>query len=365
MSSATEATWPDGPHVDEHEVLFVLADRNRRLSSVRLEQELGLSELAFTRARTRWSLSIPRPPVDRMEYLFEVEDANGRRATITDPVNPLRAPGAFGEKSVLTFPGYTEPSWLSEPGIEMSDEEFVVPAPLLDGEITATVWSPAGLRPSVPAPLVVVHDGPEFAALGGLVHYVAAMTAAGAVPPTRVALLAPGERNEWYAANPDYARSLVDAVLPALPAANARIGLGVSLGALAMLHAHRMHPAAFDGLMLQSGSFFTPDLDGQESGFSGFAAVTGFVASVLDRRERPRSGAHGRHLRRRRGESREQRAHRGQARRTRLRRRDAHGARCAQLHRLARCAPSAARRPDRDTGGSSCVVSRSRSTAGR
>jgi hypothetical protein len=37
----------------------------------------------------------------------------------------------------------------------------------------------------------------------------------------------------------------------------------------------------FDALLLQSGSFFTPVLDPQESGFSGFAAVTGFVADVL------------------------------------------------------------------------------------
>jgi enterochelin esterase family protein len=47
-----------------------------------------------------------------------------------------------------------------------------------------------------------------------------------------------------------------------------------------MLHAHRAAPGCFDGLLLQSGSFFTPALDPQESGFSGFAAVTGFVAGV-------------------------------------------------------------------------------------
>jgi enterochelin esterase family protein len=281
VSSATAATGPDGPRVDEHGVQFVLADHNRRLSGVRLEQELGLSGLAFSRERTRWSLRIPRPPVDRMEYLFEVEDANGHRATITDPGNPLRAPGAFGEKSVLTFPGYTPPTWLTDAVVGGASDDFAVAAPLLGSEVSGAVWSPSGLAPSVPVPLLVVHDGPEFAALGGFVRYVAAMIAAGVIPPARVALLAPGERNEWYAANPDYAGTLIDAVLPALPPATVRIGVGVSLGALAMLHAHRLHPNAFDGLMLQSGSFFTPDLDGQESGFSGFAPVTAFVASVL------------------------------------------------------------------------------------
>jgi enterochelin esterase-like enzyme len=47
-----------------------------------------------------------------------------------------------------------------------------------------------------------------------------------------------------------------------------------------MLHAHRSWPGTFDALLLQSGSFFTPELDPQESGFSRFAEVTAFVAEV-------------------------------------------------------------------------------------
>ena len=54
----------------------------------------------------------------------------------------------------------------------------------------------------------------------------------------------------------------------------------MSLGALAMLHAHRAHSGAFDGLLLQSGSFFTAELDAQEAEFSGWDAVTSFVTSV-------------------------------------------------------------------------------------
>ncbi len=269
-----------GPVIDEHAVVFVLADRYRRLAGVRLQQDLGLGGLAFTRERTQWWLQIPRPPVDRMEYLFEVEDANGHRSTITDPANPLRAPGAFGDKSVLEFPDYVAPQWLSAPGVPGSAHDFEVEAPLLDSAITGSLWTPDGLDDAEPAPLLVVHDGPEFASLGGFVHYLAAMIAADALPPLRVALLSPGERNEWYSANPDYASTLVSGVLPALPAASVRIGVGVSLGALAMLHAHCTQPAAFDGLLLQSGSFFTPDLDGQESAFSGFGAVTEFVDAV-------------------------------------------------------------------------------------
>lgn len=270
----------DGPAVDEDGVTFVLTDRYRRLTAVRLVQDVGLSGgLGFTRDRARWTLRLPRPPVDRMEYLFEVEDDNGNRWTITDPGTVRQAPGAFGAKSVLEFPGYQPPGWLAAPIVEGTEVPFDVDAPLLDATVTGTVWTPAGLGEE-PAPLLVVHDGPEFAGLGGFTRYLAASIATGAVPPLRAALLAPGDRNAWYSASPGYADTLVSAVLPALPAATVRVGVGVSLGALSILHAHRTRDGVFDALLLQSGSFFTPDLDPQESGFSGFRAVTGFVASL-------------------------------------------------------------------------------------
>ena len=56
--------------------------------------------------------------------------------------------------------------------------------------------------------------------------------------------------------------------------------MGQSLGALAALHAARRFPGTFGGLFLQSGSFFTPTLDPQESHFSRFAEVTGFVSTL-------------------------------------------------------------------------------------
>lgn len=279
MSSVAVPTEPSGPVSDEHGVIFLLGDQNRRLAAVRLEQELGLGGVAFTRERTQWTLRIPRPPVDRMEYLFEIEDHNGHRATITDPENPLRAPGAFGDKSVVEFAGYVRPDWLDAPVADGTTTDFALAAPRLDAAVTGAVWAPSALAADEPAPLLVVHDGPEFAALGSFVQFVAAHIAHGSLPPSRVALLGPGERNDWYSANDAYADELID-VLAALPPSTVRVGVGVSLGALAMLHAHRRHPGTFGGLFLQSGSFFTPDLDPQESGFSGFAAVTRFVAGL-------------------------------------------------------------------------------------
>ena len=72
-------------------------------------------------------------------------------------------------------------------------------------------------------------------------------------------------------------------MLPALAsrlAVSARIGMGASLGGLAMLHAHCRDPDAFDALFLQSGSFFCPRFDSQERGFRYYRRVTRFVAGV-------------------------------------------------------------------------------------
>jgi enterochelin esterase-like enzyme len=63
--------------------------------------------------------------------------------------------------------------------------------------------------------------------------------------------------------------------------------IGQSLGALAALHAEWTHPGTFGGLLLQSGSFFTRELDEHESGFSQWAPVTEFVAEVHRARRAP------------------------------------------------------------------------------
>ncbi|MBO0827985.1 MAG: hypothetical protein J2P24_09405 [Streptosporangiales bacterium] len=104
------------------------------------------------------------------------------------------------------------------------------------------------------------------------------------LPRHRVALLAAGRRDDWYSANPAYADALCATVLPALAeryAVTGRpVGLGASLGALALLHAQRRHPRAFGGLFLQSGGYFTPVHLHMEASFPWFGRVTRRVASA-------------------------------------------------------------------------------------
>jgi len=128
--------------------------------------------------------------------------------------------------------------------------------------------------------LLVAHDGPEYAQRAALPQY----SAAGLVAAHHLVLLAPGDRNEWYSANPAYAWTLAADVIPRLYAelgtTRPVVGVGASLGALAMLHAQRRYPGGFAGLFLQSGSFFRPRSDRHETWFRRYLRIARFVGRV-------------------------------------------------------------------------------------
>ncbi len=286
------SAWVDGTAAT-----FRVPDPGHRLAGVRLSQDVRIpgDRLDFHRAGEGWTLVIGRPPVTRMEYLLEFRYPDGGSHTITDPGNPRQVQGAFGPKSVLEFPSYLTPSWLTAPAVPGRGSTFEVPSGSPSGSpsgpVTVRTWAPADAPDDEVLPLLLAHDGPEYDALASLTGYLAAGVAGGWLPRLRAALLSPGPRDRWYSANARYARALADAVIPALAgrlATSVRIGMGTSLGALAMLHAHCRYPDAFDGLFLQSGSFFCPRFDDHEKWFPYYPRVVRFVASVL--RAGPGSG---------------------------------------------------------------------------
>lgn len=274
-----------GPVHDAGRLTFRLADPDHALAGVRLHQEVGLpgDQLDFGRRAGGWQLDLGRPPVTRMEYLLELRYPGGGVKVVTDPANPRQVAGAFGPKSVLEFPGYREPGWLAAGADQGERAAFDVPGP--DGPLGVRTWAPAGTPDDQPLPLLVVHDGPEYDTLGSLTRYLGAGVRGGWLPRLRAALLSPGQRNSWYSASPRYASVLTGQALPAIAgrlACTVRIGMGTSLGALAMLHAHCQAPAAFGALFLQSGSFFTPATDSQERRFPHYRRIVAFTARVHD-----------------------------------------------------------------------------------
>jgi enterochelin esterase family protein len=272
--------------VDGVELVFRHPDPSGELKGVRLQQDVRLpgEALAFAREDDGWVLRVPRPEVDRMEYSFELQHADGGSEWVVDAGNPARVGGAFGDKSVLEMPEYVAPAWTSADPPRGPRRELSLASRGLAHEVPCILWSSTGAPDAAELPLLVVHDGPEYDALACLTLFLDAMVEAGRLPAMRAALLAPVDRNETYSASPTYGRALALGLIPNLRKqvpTTAVMGMGASLGGLAMLQAQRAHPGVFAGLYLQSSSFFHRVLDEQESGFERFSRITAFVDSVL------------------------------------------------------------------------------------
>lgn len=266
--------------VEDHDIRFCVADPEHRLAGVRLLDELNLPgagrDFAFDAGR--WRLVLPRPPAHRLEYQLELRHADGGVESVTDPDNPATTPGAFGPKSVLELPDYRAPDWLAAAHPWPVRTELSIDTPA--GPVEVTVRSPDPAPPR----LLLAHDGPEYDALAALGGFAAAAVGDGRMPPFQLALATPGPRDDRYSADPGYTTALGEHVVPQLHAELGTVGpavlMGASLGALAALALQRRYPHLVAGLFLQSGSFFTEELDACESTFGHFERIVAAVAAV-------------------------------------------------------------------------------------
>lgn len=286
-----------GPAVGATDVRFRLRLGDDDVRAVHLRQEISRPRVgpALRRGLSGlWECRIPRPPVDRMEYQFELERRDGTRERRLDPHNPRRAPGPFGEQSVVAFPGYQSPAWIEgSSGVAGGLLQIAVTSDVLDVRFEIGLWASPGLDVERPAPLLIVHDGPDYDRYSMLLRFLATMVAANRLPLLRVALLPAIDRNERYSACPNYASALARELVPVLDwlaplpprrddGRSWRVAMGTSLGAVAALHAHRRYPDLFGGLFLQSGSFFQRHVDGHESTFARFHRIARFVSTVTE-----------------------------------------------------------------------------------
>lgn len=282
------------PHVSDERVTFELPDGARQYMAVALDcDEAVAGNRRFRRTVSGWRLTIPRPPLSRLEYKLMVTEVGGATHVVCDPHNSERVTTAFGDRSVLLLPGYTPPWWLSG---EAAGEEligFVHEDPAL-GSLPIGLWSPAGLDDGIAAPLLVVHDGPEYVELARLADYATAVTSVGRISPFRMLLMSPVERDEWYSANPAYVRAstdVLDVVCTRISVQPPLVLMGASLGGLAALVIAGVLGERCGGVFVQSGSFFTPRLDDQESAYPFFDRVVSAVEELASAApaDRPRT----------------------------------------------------------------------------
>jgi enterochelin esterase family protein len=278
-----------GPRISSDGVVFSIPDPDGTLAAVRLHQEVMRPRAGpeFVRTRDGWQIEVARPNADRMEYKVELVHGDGSSEVVCDPGNPLRALGPFGNKSVIEWPEYRVPGWTRErPSDPGSSFEVGLGSHVLRAELRTILWTAPGASPGDSLPVLVAHDGPEYAEFSELTRALAVAVEAGRLPALHAALLAPVDRDQIYSASAAYSRALAHEILPALtdlaPARGRRmvVGMGASLGALAMLHLHRTNPGSVGGLFLQSGSYFRQRYDRQESGFVRFRRITRFMGRV-------------------------------------------------------------------------------------
>jgi Enterochelin esterase and related enzymes len=281
-----------GPVVSDDAVELTLTDHRGALRAVALLHELRAPRrVAFTRERPRdpWQLNFERPDADRIEYLLELTRRAGSTEVMPDPGNSLRAAGPFGEKSVIEFPGYEQPAWVTDyDAVQGELRALPLESIRLHTKFEALLWSAADTDPARPLPLLVVHDGPEYADYSSLLRLLDHLVDFGEIPELRAVLLPPPpNRNEAYSASARYANALAAELMPAIreqaPTSAPPVLMGASLGALAALHAHFRNPGLAGGLFLQSGTFFRRRFDSHEGDFSRFARVTRFVGHVHGR----------------------------------------------------------------------------------
>lgn len=279
----------DGPQLDDRGgVTFRYRDAPAGVVAVRLVQEVvhGLPDPELVRRRGGiFELRFVPAGVDRFEYRFDLAHEDGGHELVCDPHNPLCATGPFGDRSVVEMGGYVPPDWLEADVPHGDTQELVIPSEVLGEAQPALLWAPPGTPAGAALPLLVVLDGFELERYSGLTRMLEALTAALRLPPLRALLLQPTSRTDHYSANPRFTEALWSELVPAADAAAgarppALVGLGASLGGLALLHAHRHGPdhgaAGFDGIFVESGSFLRRRLDG----FDKAERVTSFVAEA-------------------------------------------------------------------------------------
>jgi enterochelin esterase-like enzyme len=237
-----------------------------------------------------WAARVPRPPVDRMEYLLTLRAPDGSEPMVLDPDNAETVPGVFGDHSELLLPGYQRPEWIGTASPPWAAEPLKVDTEVAGVVVHGELLTPPEASQSDVLPLLVVHDGPEYVRLARLLDYLGWLTTQRESLLCRVLALQPEDRNLSYAASPEYTEALVRLAVPLArtmaPSIGPAVGLGASLGALALAHASATHPGAFGGLFLQSGSFFRPEFDAHERRFRYFHRV---VAATTQLHAQPSS----------------------------------------------------------------------------
>lgn len=163
---------------------------------------------------------------------------------------------------------------------------FTIPTSTSEHEVPVQLIASTD-KPAAPdSPLIIIHDGTEYDTRCNISTYIHEATKAYSAAPVIALLDADTEANIWrlkqYGASEKYQTFLADTLIPATRersgAYGPLLGIGASMGALALLHSAN----SFDALFLQSASIHHPDYD-SDNDYDEFATVSQFVEQARQR----------------------------------------------------------------------------------
>lgn len=286
----------EGPFVYEGDTIIVYRGEAEAVQLVTWMPRFPTPPPFARTALGTWYLRLALPRTARIEYRLSVvrrtTSHRRRREEIGDPFNPPSAIGPFGTNSVLTGPDY-QPGWYvsAPPPVNRGVvAEIRVMSHALGGRRHHHVYLPAGHDSHVPHPVVLVHDGSDFARYADLVSILDVLIESGDVAPLVAVMLDPWDRIPEYQANPAHAAHLVEEVLPHLQrrvhlaSGPDSVGvIGSSLGGVASLATLWHYREAVGRAGFISGSF-AHRTDEEWPGFV-FDPVVGFLAAMNGERK--------------------------------------------------------------------------------
>ncbi len=239
----------------------------------------GTHHFAALNGHDVWWLALSLPDGARLEYKLEVL-RDHHAEWVNDPLNPITTTNPFGTNSVCRGFGYRVPDFAEiHEGTPNGTFEDQWIGSSLGGDRKVTVYLPAGFDRERNYPLVFVHDGGDYLTYGSMALVLDNLIHWNVIPPVIAAFSWPGDRLHEYAANSAHADFVVNEALPkieqAYPISDFRLAMGASLGAVAALHTAWQHSGAFNGLLLQSGTF------AQTPGWGSAQSILGPVADLL------------------------------------------------------------------------------------
>jgi enterochelin esterase-like enzyme len=236
-----------------------------------------------------WYYVIELPEGSRVEYKLELRRGAETRL-VQDPLNPRIAHDPFGANSVCHAEGYEVPEWTSpDPDAPTGRlEDRLIHSEALGGRRQVTLYYPARFRRTRRYPLVIFHDGGDYARYSSLKTVLDNLIHRLEIPGLIAALTHPPDRMAQYRGSRAHSRYLTEELVPLLESElpliarpEARGLVGASLGAVAALSTAADYSGFYGRLLLQSGSFAFSDIGHHDRG-PVFDPIVDFVNGFRD-----------------------------------------------------------------------------------